>query len=59
MMRILHRWPGLVLAALLFVTALSGAALSIFPTLDAVQAPQAGGSHFSNPALRAACSIPW
>ena len=44
MMRILHRWPGLVLAALLFVTALSGAALSIFPTLDAVQAPQAGAT---------------
>lgn len=44
MMRILHRWPGLVLAALLFVTALSGAALSIFPTLEAVQTPQAGAT---------------
>lgn len=41
MMRILHRWPGLVLAALLFVTALSGAALSLFPTQEAVRAPQA------------------
>lgn len=41
MMRILHRWPGLVLAALLLVTALSGAALSIFPVLEAVQAPPA------------------
>lgn len=41
MMRILHRWPGLVLAALLFVTALSGATLSIFPALEAVQTPQA------------------
>ncbi|MEZ5741644.1 MAG: hypothetical protein R3E68_20935 [Burkholderiaceae bacterium] len=30
MMRILHRWPGLVLAALLLVTALSGALLSLF-----------------------------
>ena len=39
MMRTLHRWPGLVLAALLFVTALSGAALSLFPALEAVQAP--------------------
>ena len=39
MMRTLHRWPGLVLAALLFVTALSGAALSLFPALDAMQAP--------------------
>lgn len=41
MMRILHRWPGLVLAALLVVTALSGAALSVFPALEAAQAPQA------------------
>lgn len=41
MMRTLHRWPGLVLAALLFVTTLSGAALSLFPALEAAQAPQA------------------
>ena len=41
LMRTLHRWPGLVLAALLFVTALSGAALSLFPALEAVQAPPA------------------
>lgn len=39
MIRILHRWPGLVLAALLLVTALSGAVLSIFPILDATKAP--------------------
>ncbi|MEJ5895485.1 PepSY domain-containing protein [Aquabacterium sp. G14] len=39
LMRPLHRWPGLVLAALLFVTALSGAALSLFPALEAEQAP--------------------
>lgn len=39
MMRILHRWPGLALAALLFVTALSGAALSWFPAQEAWQAP--------------------
>jgi len=39
LMRTLHRWPGLVLVALLFVTALSGAALSVFPALEAVQAP--------------------
>ncbi len=39
MMRPLHRWPGLVLAALLFVTALSGAALSLFPAREALQAP--------------------
>lgn len=40
MTRILHRWPGLILAALLFVTTLSGAALSLFPALEAAQAPQ-------------------
>ncbi|MBT9493406.1 MAG: PepSY domain-containing protein [Paucibacter sp.] len=44
MMRILHRWPGLVLAALLFVTALSGAALSVFPALEAVQTPPAAAT---------------
>lgn len=33
MMRILHRWLGLVLTVLLLVTALSGAALSLFPAL--------------------------
>ena len=41
MMRILHRWLGLVLSVLLIVTALSGAALSLFPAIDAVQAPRA------------------
>lgn len=41
MMRILHRWLGLVLSVLLIVTALSGAALSLFPAIDAVQAPKA------------------
>ena len=40
-MRSLHRWPGLVLAVLLFVTSLSGAALSLFPALEAAQAPTA------------------
>lgn len=38
-MRILHRWFGLVLAVLLVVTAISGAALSIFPVIEAAQAP--------------------
>lgn len=41
MMRILHRWPGLVLAALLFVTALSGSVLSLFPAIEAFQSPRA------------------
>lgn len=41
MLRLLHRWPGLLLAALLCVTALSGAALSLFPALEAWRAPAA------------------
>ncbi|MFP5430837.1 MAG: PepSY-associated TM helix domain-containing protein, partial [Gammaproteobacteria bacterium] len=44
MMRILHRWPGLLVAALLFVTALSGAALSLYPALEAVNTPSAGSA---------------
>lgn len=39
MTRILHRWPGLILAALLLVITLSGAALSVFPAIEATQAP--------------------
>lgn len=39
MMRTLHRWPGLVLALLLCVTAFSGATLALFPVLEAVQTP--------------------
>ena len=39
MMRILHRWPGLVLAILLLVTSLSGVALSVFPALESAGAP--------------------
>ncbi|WP_058913164.1 PepSY domain-containing protein [Entomohabitans teleogrylli] len=41
MIRILHRWPGLALATLLFTTALSGAILSFYPAADTVLAPQA------------------
>ena len=44
MIRILHRWPGLVLAALLLVTALSGAVLSVFPILESVEAPHLDGT---------------
>ena len=32
MIRTLHRWPGLLVLALIIVSALSGAALSVFPT---------------------------
>lgn len=40
MIRILHSWPGLILAVLLSVTALSGATLSFFPVFDAIQSPE-------------------
>lgn len=39
MLRSLHRWPGLIAALLLVVLALSGAALSVFPAIEAVQTP--------------------
>ena len=39
MIRSLHRWPGLVAAALLLVLSLSGAGLSVFPALETVTAP--------------------
>ncbi|WP_176083926.1 PepSY domain-containing protein [Martelella sp. HB161492] len=42
MMRLLHRWPGLIATGLLIVVALSGAALSIFPALNAWNSPSAG-----------------
>jgi sulfite reductase (NADPH) flavoprotein alpha-component len=41
MIRALHRWPGLSALALVTVLALSGAALSVFPTTDRLAAPQA------------------
>jgi sulfite reductase (NADPH) flavoprotein alpha-component len=41
MLRTLHRWPGLVLAFLLLVAGASGAALSVFPALEAVRSPHA------------------
>jgi len=41
MIRILHRWPGLLALALIVVLSLSGAALSVFPALDRLSAPQA------------------
>ena len=39
MLRSLHRWPGLIAALLLVVLALSGAALLVFPAIEAVQTP--------------------
>ncbi|WP_417806774.1 PepSY domain-containing protein [Thioclava sp.] len=41
MIRKLHRWPGLLALALLTLLALSGAALSVFPAIEHVAAPQA------------------
>jgi sulfite reductase (NADPH) flavoprotein alpha-component len=41
MIRTLHRWPGLLAAALLIVLALSGAALSVFPPMETLTAPKA------------------
>ncbi len=39
MIRSLHRWPGLIAALLLVLLSLSGAALSVFPAIQAVGAP--------------------
>ncbi|WP_415183867.1 PepSY domain-containing protein [Phaeovulum sp.] len=41
MTRLLHRWPGLLVLALLAVLALSGAALSVFAAAERLSAPQA------------------
>ena len=41
MIRALHRWPGLLALALVAVLALSGAALSVFPAVERLAAPQA------------------
>lgn len=40
MIRILHRWPGLLALALITVLALSGAVLSVFPAAERLTAPQ-------------------
>lgn len=41
MLRSVHRWPGLVLAGLLLVLSLSGAMLSLYPTIERLGTPQA------------------
>jgi len=41
MIRKLHRWPGLLAAVLLIALAVSGAALSVFPAIEAIAAPKA------------------
>ncbi|WP_440997498.1 PepSY domain-containing protein [Arhodomonas sp. SL1] len=42
MIRLLHRWPGLVALALLVVLSVSGAALSVFPAMERIATPVAG-----------------
>lgn len=41
MIRVLHRWPGLLALVLVTILALSGAALSVFPMAERLAAPQA------------------
>ena len=53
MIRSLHRWPGLIAAALLVVLALSGAALSLFPALETLQPPAQAEARLSVAELRA------
>lgn len=39
MLRIIHRWPGLLAAILVICISLSGAALSVFPALESLSTP--------------------
>ncbi|MBU2358198.1 MAG: PepSY domain-containing protein, partial [Alphaproteobacteria bacterium] len=41
MIRVTHRWPGLLALALLLVLTISGAVLSVFPAAERLGAPQA------------------
>jgi sulfite reductase (NADPH) flavoprotein alpha-component len=43
MLRQVHRWPGLLAAALILVLALSGASLSLFPMMERLSSPAAVG----------------
>ncbi len=59
MIRALHRWPGLLALALVTLLALSGAALSIFPAVEHLAAPQAGaGSSVADLATRIQAAYP-
>ncbi|MGB3832482.1 MAG: PepSY domain-containing protein [Mesorhizobium sp.] len=44
MIRMLHRWPGLLAALFLLVLGLSGAALSVFPAAERLSSPQAAAT---------------
>ena len=52
MIRALHRWPGLLALAFVTILALSGAALSVFPAVERIAAPQAETGAPSRPARR-------
>lgn len=41
MIRILHRWPGLLAGLVVLVVGVSGAVLSVFPSLEYISSPQA------------------
>ncbi|MDX5350301.1 MAG: PepSY domain-containing protein, partial [Paracoccaceae bacterium] len=59
MIRLLHRWPGLLALALVTLLALSGAALSVFPAAEHLSAPQAvAGQSVADLAARVAASHP-
>ena len=59
MIRLFHRWPGLVALALVTLLALSGAALSVFPAAERFQAPpEAAGQSVADLAARIAGAHP-
>ncbi len=41
MIRVIHRWPGLLALVLVVILAVSGAALSVFPATERLSSPQA------------------
>lgn len=58
MIRTLHRWPGLIAAILLGVIALSGAFLSIYPAMEALNAPRSSGMSVAELASRVQAQEP-
>lgn len=58
MIRTLHRWPGLIAAILLAIIALSGAALSVYPAMEAMNAPGASGMSVAELASRVQAAEP-
>jgi len=59
MIRLLHRWPGLLAMVLLLALALSGAALSVFPAAERLSMPApVAGQTVADLAARVAASHP-